>query len=139
MDFGDLKNDVIIQEKLTNFHNSIEKIELMLEKLKSADVYEQLSLSEKVDYDLFLAYTLNTLYWLYLRTQNEDPNKNEVKSQLNRIKEYMVKAKQARERHTIRPKVDKAAAERFIKHGISYSRIEDNPESMPNTRIRFED
>ncbi|XP_072401277.1 nuclear nucleic acid-binding protein C1D [Diabrotica undecimpunctata] len=138
MEFGDLKNDIIIQEKLTNFHNSVEKIELMLEKLNSADIYEQLSVSEKVDYDLFVAYTLNTLYWLYLRTQNEDPNKNEVKSQLNRIKEYMVKAKQARERHTIRPKVDKFAAERFIKHGINYSRNEDNTPTL-NKRIRFED
>lgn len=136
IDFGDLENDKHIQEKLTNLHNSVEKIEIMLEKLRTADIYEQLSQKQKVDYDLFIAYTLNTLYWLYLRIKNEDPNKNDVKNQLNRVKEYMLKAKQAHERNTIRPKLDQAVAGRFIRHGISK-----DGESEPtlNKKIKFQD
>ncbi|CAG9816288.1 unnamed protein product [Phaedon cochleariae] len=138
MDFGDLKDDLSIQQKLTNFNNSIGKIDQMLETLLKSDIYEKLSLKQKVDYDLFLAYNLNTLYWLYLRSKNEDPNKNDVKNQLNRIKEYMVKAKQAHERQTIRPKIDQQAAERFVKHGVGF-RKESNNQPPPNKKIKFSD
>lgn len=96
MDFGDLKDDKGIQDKIQNFHNSVSKIEKMLERMNNMEIRENLALKEKVDYDLFMVYCLNTLYWLYLRTRGLDPNKNDVKSQLNRVKEYMMKAKQVR-------------------------------------------
>lgn len=138
MDFGDLSDDSAIQEKLTNFRKSIKKIEGIITTLMKEDVYEKLSTKEKVDYDLFVAYTLNTLYWLYLRSRNEDPNKNEIKNQLTRIKEYMVKAKNAHERNTIRPTVNKQVAERFVKHGINYRRGDgDGP--PPNKITKFTD
>lgn len=94
MDFGDLKDDTKIQEKIVNLHKSVNKIENTLEQVLNLDIRENLSTKEKVDYDLFMTYTLNTLYWLYLRTKGVDPNKNDVKVQLNRVKDYMVKAKQ---------------------------------------------
>lgn len=94
MDFGDLQDDEAVQEKLTNFQNSVKKVNEMLQLTLNSDVSERLSLKEKIEYDLFQAYTLSTLYWLYLRNRNEDPNKNDIKNQLNRIKDYMVKAKQ---------------------------------------------
>lgn len=96
MDFGTLKDDKEIQDKLINFQNSITKIEQVLEESLVENVHEQLSTKEKIDFDLFTAYSLNTLYWLYLRSSGEDPNKNDVKNQLNRVKEYMTKAKQVR-------------------------------------------
>lgn len=64
--------------------------------MNNTEIRENSALKEKVDYDLFMVYCLNTLYWLYLRTRGLDPNKNDVKSQLNRVKEYMMKAKQVR-------------------------------------------
>ncbi|XP_074028034.1 nuclear nucleic acid-binding protein C1D-like [Leptinotarsa decemlineata] len=135
MEFGDLKDDKVIQEKLTSFHESVEKIGDLINTLLNADIYDKLSLKEKVDYDLFLAYSLNTLYWLYLRTKNEDPSKSDVKNQLGRIKEYMKKAKQAHERQTIRPKLDQEAAGRFIKHGINFK----NDQQVSNKIIKFSD
>lgn len=94
MDFGDLKDDTQIQEKIQNLHTSINKIEKLLEPEVNSVILNKLSTKEKVDYDLFMTYTLNTLYWLYLRTKGVDPNKNDVKTQLNRVKDYMIKAKQ---------------------------------------------
>ncbi|KAJ8922333.1 hypothetical protein NQ315_004276 [Exocentrus adspersus] len=137
MDFGDLEDDKVIQHKLTNFHSSVEKITKMLDLALNSDIYEKLSVKEKVDYDLFIAYATDTLYWLYLRLKNEDPNKNDIKLQLNRVKEYMVKAKQAHERHTLRPKIDQQAAKRFVKHGIQYKNKPDQP--PPNKKIKFSD
>lgn len=96
MDFGDLKEDEDIKEKITNFHTSIDKIEKLLENALNPDYIarDKLNTKEKVDYDIFMAYTLNTLYWLYLRTKGLDPNKHDVKNELNRVKDYMIKAKQ---------------------------------------------
>lgn len=96
MNFGDLKSDQTIQTKLLNLHESIVKIDKILELAvpNNATIRDKLTLKEKTDYDLFMAYTLNTLYWLYLRTKGIDPNRDEVKNQLNRVKSYMIKAKQ---------------------------------------------
>ncbi|KAF7268976.1 ribosomal RNA processing 47 [Rhynchophorus ferrugineus] len=134
MELKELENDKIIHEKLQNLHDSVEKISNFLDIAFKADI-THFSQKEKIDFDLFLTYSLNTLYWMYLRTRGEDPNKNEVKNQLNRVKEYMVKAKQAHERQTIRPKVDQSAAKRFVKHGINHKETCETP----NKKIRFND
>lgn len=94
MDFEDLKDDKEIQLKIINFHSSVDNIEKMLDFALSDDIYEKLNTEDKVNYDLFMGYTLNTLFWLYLRTKGVDPNKSEIKNQLNRIRQYMVKAKE---------------------------------------------
>lgn len=96
MDFGDLKGDNKIQTKIQNLHESIVKIDKILELVATNkdNLKDKLTLKEKTDHDLFMAYMLNTLYWIYLRTKGVDPNKNEVKNQLNRVKDYMIKAKQ---------------------------------------------
>lgn len=94
MEYDNLGEDEAIKNKLINFRQSIKKIENMLELVTKSEFYNELDLTGKVNHDLFMAYTLNTLYWLYLRSKNEDPTKNDVKNQLSRIKEYMVKRDQ---------------------------------------------
>ena len=47
--------------------------------------------------DLTLAYTLNSLFWIYLRTQGVAPKDHAVSAELDRIKNYMVRLKQAKE------------------------------------------
>ncbi|KAF2885247.1 hypothetical protein ILUMI_20913 [Ignelater luminosus] len=133
MDFEDLKDDKEIQLKITNLHNSVDNIEKILDFALNSDVYEKLNTEDKVNYNLFMGYTLNTLFWLYLRTKGVDPNKSEVKDQLNRIRQYMVKSKEAHDRNTIRPTIKQDVARRFIKHGIQHS---EKPEmqSSPNKR-----
>lgn len=94
MNFGDLKDDSDIQAKINNLHASLERMDKTLTLLFDSDIRDKLDLKLKTDYDLFVAYTLNTLYWIYLRTKGIDPNKNEVKNQLHRVKQYMIQAKQ---------------------------------------------
>lgn len=96
MDYDELGDDEGIKSNLTNFRDSIEKIEDLVELATKSNIYDEIDLKDKVNYDLFMAYTLNTLYWLFLKSKNLDPNKNDVKNQLSRIKEYMVKRDQVR-------------------------------------------
>lgn len=93
MDFEDLNDDVQIKEKITQVHDSVNKIKQILNLAYKSNVQEQLNTMDKVNYDLFLSYTLNTLYWIYLRTKGIDPNKSDIKNELNRVRDYMIKAK----------------------------------------------
>lgn len=94
MDLGELNSDHALKEKVEKLHESVEKIHKLLNAMKTSFDYNKLESLDKIDYDLFLGFTLNTLYWLYLRTKGIDPNKNDVKNELNRVKSYMLKAKE---------------------------------------------
>lgn len=91
-DFGELKNDANLiskvkavddgkfhwnliktSRKLENFFSAIQKIEDML-SLANQINYEELSVEEKVKYDIFLSYSINSLYFMYLKINGEDPN-----------------------------------------------------------------
>ncbi|XP_066151343.1 nuclear nucleic acid-binding protein C1D [Euwallacea fornicatus] len=137
MELKDLEEDKIIGVKLQNLHDSIQNIQKFLDAALEIDTAEYSS-KDKVDLDLFVTYALNTLYWMYLRTKGEDPNTHDVKNQLNRVKEYMIKAREAHERLTLRPKVDQAAAGRFVKHGIKY-RDKKPCGQTPKKKMKFTD
>lgn len=94
MDYDNLGEDTTVKTNLITFRESIKKIENIVELATNTNVYNELDLKDKVNYDLFMAYTLNTLYWLYLKTKNVNPNKNDVKNQLSRLKTYMGKRDQ---------------------------------------------
>lgn len=89
-----LSLDKSIEKVIKNLDNSVSKIENLLNVALDCENYKDLTLEDKINYDLFVGYTLNTLYWIYLRTKGIDPNKDEIKNELNRIKDYMLKAKQ---------------------------------------------
>ncbi|XP_060520756.1 nuclear nucleic acid-binding protein C1D-like [Cylas formicarius] len=110
--------DLPLNEKLKQLDHNIGKLNQVVDQALNMD-REKLTLKEKIDLDLFVAYTLNAMFWTYIKTLGLDPTKNEVKNQLNRVKDYMEKAKQAHERQTIRPKLVQKVAARFIKHGIN--------------------
>lgn len=96
MDYDNLGEDTNIKNKLISFRQSVNKIDNIIALATNSNIYNELDLKDKINYDLFMSYALNTLYWLYLRSKNHDPSKNDVKNQLARIKEYMVKRDQVR-------------------------------------------
>jgi len=66
-----------------------------------------------------MAYTINTLFYVYLKTQGVSPTNHPVKQELERIKLYIKKMKELTEKKqesTLRLNVD--AAHRFIKHSL---------------------
>lgn len=101
MDFGDLKGDKAIETKLADLQDSLDKTKKVLDTVLSVEDISSLSARDRVTFDLFQCYCLNTLFWVYLRTKGVDPNTNEVKNELNRIKSYMVKAKEVRIKYVI--------------------------------------
>lgn len=72
MDFGELKNDTDFISKVTNLEDSINAIESHL-ALMSELTYEDLSKENKVKYDLFQSFAINSLFFMYLKLQGIDP------------------------------------------------------------------
>lgn len=50
--------------------------------------------------------------------------KHEIKSENERLKQHMIRAKQIKDRDTIMPRVDKDAAQRFVRSGLWESRAD---------------
>jgi len=73
IDFGDLSHDEKFKQIVTAFHNSSDEIGSHLQKLCGSNQYENLTPEERVEYDLLLAYSINSLFWMYLRTAGVDP------------------------------------------------------------------
>ncbi|KAJ9587619.1 hypothetical protein L9F63_018940 [Diploptera punctata] len=125
MDFQELAGDNDFTARIKHFHESVDEIGEFVRNACESNVYDKLSLDDKVKYDLFLSYSLNTLFWMYLRTQGVDPLKHPVKNEIDRIREYNVKTKEIQDRK-IMPHIDVAAAQRFIRNGLWQPNQKDN-------------
>jgi exosome complex protein LRP1 len=52
---------------------AIQKIQDLISSTNQIN-FDELTIEEKVKYDLFLCYSINSLYWMYLKMNGEDPN-----------------------------------------------------------------
>lgn len=72
-DFGELKQDLSFVSKVQAVTDAIAKIEKAI-KDSSEVKAEDLSTEDKVKHDLFLTYAVNSLYWMYLKINGENPS-----------------------------------------------------------------
>ncbi|XP_021245642.1 nuclear nucleic acid-binding protein C1D isoform X2 [Numida meleagris] len=79
---------------------------------------------EQAKLDLVSAYTLNSMFWVYLATQGINPKEHPVKQELERIRTYMNKVKEIADKKKA-SKLDKGAASRFVRNAL----WEANPEN----------
>lgn len=73
MDFAELKNDTDFISKTTNLEDSIRAIEKHMGLMHELP-YEDLSKEDKVKYDLFQSFAINSLFFMYLKLQGIDPS-----------------------------------------------------------------
>ncbi|KAJ3890437.1 Sas10/Utp3/C1D family-domain-containing protein [Lentinula edodes] len=71
-----------------------------------------------------LPYLVYDLIFIYLRTRGIDPKTHPVVAELERVRQYFEKIKNAENTPVRGTQVDKAAANRFIKHAISQAQID---------------
>ena len=112
------------------FENLNAQLDLLNEALKPfleggqdamKDIREKHGPQQAGEVQLALAYTVNALFFTYLKTQGIDPANHPVKDELARVREYMqklkavVKEKEAKDGSL---KLNKDAASRFIMSGL---------------------
>ncbi|XP_041644878.1 nuclear nucleic acid-binding protein C1D [Cheilinus undulatus] len=109
-----------IDDQLTGFDSSVSAVKTMLEKLISMprnELPQKLDPLDQAKLDLMSAYTLNSLFWMYLITQGINPREHGIKQELERIRTYMNKVKEIADKKKA-AHLDKGAAARFVRNAL---------------------
>lgn len=69
MDFGELKNDKEFVTKSNNLQKALQNIDEQISAACDFPNYDDLSTEEKVKYDLYLSYSINSLFWMLCKLQ----------------------------------------------------------------------
>lgn len=75
MDFGELEKDTEFVDIINKAAASFESIEELINKICAYPNYDELSIEEKVKCDLFMLYSINSLFFIYLKLQGKDVSK----------------------------------------------------------------
>jgi hypothetical protein len=83
-----------VKQHCTEFTLALSSIEDLLQPLienKEILNTKEMSPKDRAKLNLCCAYTVNTLFYMYLKTQGIDPNEHPVRDELKRVQEYMNK------------------------------------------------
>ncbi|KFB49035.1 hypothetical protein ZHAS_00017046 [Anopheles sinensis] len=139
--YGELRDSLIFIQRNEQLSMAIEKIQ------KSLDVacqeyknYGNFTFEEKARYDALLAYSVNSLIWMYQKLTGATELADSIKHELGRVKVAMERTKEVHESVTERPRLDQQAAKRFIRAGLyDANKPEKSTDTPPNKKIRFDD
>jgi len=132
---------------LNPISNSIDEIEKHLDPLLGnvslKEVSDRTSHIENAKLYSALAYTLDSLFFIYLRTKGVSPVDHPIMKELDRVKRYIDKVKNATKKPEIpevnKNKVDHQAAIRFISAALSGDKTEVTKELRAHARNLTED
>ncbi|KYN02734.1 PREDICTED: nuclear nucleic acid-binding protein C1D-like [Cyphomyrmex costatus] len=117
-DFEELSHDANIIARLKQLSETAFKIQDMVDLVSDPSLLDKLSNTDKIKYHLLLSYSLNSLFWMYLRAEGIDPSKHRIRSENERLKKAMIRAKQINDKNTLMPHVDINAAKRFVRNSL---------------------
>ncbi|XP_071542208.1 nuclear nucleic acid-binding protein C1D-like [Panulirus ornatus] len=109
--------------KMLNLLKVVDKLERDLKPLISRQYYEVLNKLlplERAKIGMMEIYTINSLFWVLMRTVGEDVDsslRDDYKVEMGRLKETQARIAQVEARAN-RCQVDTQAAARFIRHGL---------------------
>ncbi|XP_076831217.1 nuclear nucleic acid-binding protein C1D [Brachyhypopomus gauderio] len=108
-----------IEEYLTGFESSLNSVQNVIQTLMSVSKGDQLKLDplEQAKLDLMSAYTINSMFWMYLVTQGVNPKEHGIKQELERIRTYMNRVKEMMDKKKA-ARLDKGAASRFVRNAL---------------------
>ena len=112
-----------------NFETAVTGIEVLVGRLLAApwkELCANLPPLEVARVHLMVAYTVNTLFYMYLKTQGVAAASHPVRDELERVKAYIRKVKEVSQANDQRTEdeqrqvtLNAAAAQRFITHSLS--------------------
>ncbi|KAI0095229.1 hypothetical protein BDY19DRAFT_1044799 [Irpex rosettiformis] len=123
--------------RLSVLDDSLDELEAQLEPLFAQTLPETIIGLDKIQQaklQVDLPYLVYDLVFIYLKTKGVDPKTHPVITELDRIRQYFGKIKDAEDPEKRRLAVDKGVANRFIKHAIAqvkFGRPPGQDEGMP--------
>lgn len=115
--YGELSNDNNFVSKVQASSEAIAKIQKTIQDAISEMNTEKMTAGEKVKFDLFLIFAVDSLYFMYLKANGSDISSHGIKHELGRIKEAMQRNQAILDR-SLRPTVNKDVANKFIRSGL---------------------
>ncbi|KAG2118143.1 Sas10/Utp3/C1D family-domain-containing protein [Suillus discolor] len=118
-----------LRAKVAKLNASLDELETQLDPLFTKSLPETLVALETIQQaklQVVLPYVLYDLVFVYLKTRGIDPKTHPVIGELDRVRQYFDKIKNAEdseEKSKERLGIDKAAASRFIKHAIAQAKL----------------
>ncbi len=82
------------------------------------DLVDPLGHVNRAKVDLVSALSVNSLAWIWLKTQGSDPKQTEVKGELDRVRSAIQRLREVEVKLARKNKVDKEAAKRFVTSGL---------------------
>lgn len=70
-DFEDLSHDVELISRLKQLYQATLRFEDRIDLANDPAIYDKLSNSDKIKYNLLMSYSLNSMFWMYLRTEGK--------------------------------------------------------------------
>ncbi|XP_060579171.1 nuclear nucleic acid-binding protein C1D-like, partial [Ruditapes philippinarum] len=109
-----------LRGKVAAFDSSLNNVENEFEpllKLSQIELNAKLSNLEKAKLDLVAAYSINSLFWMYLNVCGVNPKDHGIKQELDRIRSYMNRVKEIQDKEKA-PKIDVSASKRMVKSAL---------------------
>eukprot|EP01097_Dermamoeba_algensis_P006848 TRINITY_DN4270_c0_g1_i1.p1 TRINITY_DN4270_c0_g1~~TRINITY_DN4270_c0_g1_i1.p1 ORF type:complete len:204 (+),score=36.63 TRINITY_DN4270_c0_g1_i1:167-778(+) len=125
------KLPVELSKTIDSLENELVHIEKYLKPFLESplkDVTASLTPLEEAKLNVISAFAINTLFYMYLKTQGVSPSKHRVKEELERVKLYFQKIKAISTKSQPSSQVDLEAAKRFIAQGIGKRGKENTPQ-----------
>ncbi|CAB3368604.1 Hypothetical predicted protein [Cloeon dipterum] len=113
-------NNKELEKNVSTLGEKIDQVDEILSMLSSPEFeekYNKLDAASKAQIDLFKTYTINSLFWVYLKTKGRNAASHPVKNELGRVKTHLDRAKQLKDRVTA-PRLNQGVAKRFIRSGL---------------------
>ncbi|TRY63277.1 hypothetical protein TCAL_04650 [Tigriopus californicus] len=105
---------------ISDFHGALSQLNAHLDPWLAVGRDELTSHLEplaQAKLDLVSAFALNSLVWMWMRTQGQDPKESEVKTELDRVKSCMGRLKEIQDRAK-RPNINLPAVKRMVTSGL---------------------
>ncbi|KAI8817617.1 uncharacterized protein EV422DRAFT_604385 [Fimicolochytrium jonesii] len=111
----------VLTGQMANFEKAVTNLTSLLDPVLDAPLDQLLATLDAFDrakLEVLLAFALNTITFVYLRTQGHSTKEHPVKIELDRVKEYFKKLKDAAGLNKPTMRIDKGAAKRFINNSL---------------------
>lgn len=126
-----------LHASVTAFDERLSIIEDLFKNLSQvplSEIQAQMSSFDKAKLDVLGAYAVNSLFWMYLRVNGEDPTEHGIKKEIEIVQSYMSRVEEVDKKLKAAPgpKLNIAAATRFLRNALWDKAHKSTPGSKRN-------
>lgn len=137
--YEDVIEDVEFVSSANSLARAIQQLSQHLDSNEALLSCDNLDTMDSIERDLFLLYAMNSIIWVRLKLEGQDPASHPVKHHLNKVRELMQRKQMIVDKRK-RPTLDPNVTKRFIRNGLWQPKGKVSvSQNMPqNKKIKFD-